>query len=128
MREADSNGTVTPRRCGFCAFELAQVKPILLLFIEEGIFESKRLLCELLVPCTRSSACESSQGPAHAGYAMSKAAHSFRRDGIDPVSLSVSMLSALDQKISELRSDADVSFISCFAGQHQQRNDGPCTS
>src|SRR5215467_11179211 len=128
MCQADSNGAVTPRCCGLGPFEPAQVTPILLLLVKEGIFEGERLLCQLLVPRTRSCACESSQGPADAGYAMSKAAHPFRRDGIGPVSLSVPMLSALVQQISKLRSDADVSLISCLAGQHQQWNDGACAS
>src|ERR1044072_188711 len=128
MGQADSNGAMTPRCCGPGAFEPAQVKPILFLLVKEGLFEGECLLCQLLVPCTRSCVCESSQGPADTSYAMSKAAHSFRRVGIDPVSLSVPMFSALVQQISQLRSDADVSLISCLASQHQQWNDGACAS
>src|SRR5690349_1017950 len=128
MCEADSNRAVTPRCRGPETVEHAQIKPVLFLLVKEGIFEGKRLLCELLVPCACSCACEPGQGPADAGYAMCKAAHSFRREGMGPVSMSVPMFSALVQQVAELRSDADVSFIACLIGQHQQWNDGACAS
>src|SRR6185503_17343893 len=128
MCKADSNSAVAPRCHSFGAFEHAKVKPVLLLLVKESIFESKCFLCQLLVLRTRSCAGEMGQGPADAGNAMCKAAHSFRRVGIGPVSLSVPMFSALVQKVSQLRSDTDVSRISCLTGQHQQWNDGACAS
>src|ERR1051325_740 len=128
MCQADSNGAMTPRCCRLGAFQYAQVKPVLLLLVKEGVFEGERLLGQLLVPRTPSCAGEPGQGPTDAGYAMCKAAHSFRREGIGRVSMSVPMFSALVQQVAKLRSDADVSLIACLAGQHQQRNDGACAS
>src|SRR6185436_7391735 len=129
MCQADSNGAVTPRWCGLGAFKCAQVTPVLLLLVKEGIFEGERLFCQLRVPRAPGCACEPGQGPADAGYAMCKAAHSFgREDIIGPVSMSVPMFSALVQQVAKLRSDADVSLVSCLAGQHQQWNDGACAS
>src|SRR6185295_13309693 len=128
MCQADSNGAVTPGCFGLGAFEHAQVTPVLFLLIEERVFEGERLLCQLLVARASSGACQPSQCPPNAGYAMCKAAHSFRRERIGPVSLSVPMFSAVVQQVAELRSDVDVSLISCLAGEHQQWNDGACAS
>src|ERR1041384_1229860 len=122
MCQADSNGAVTPRCCRLGAFKYAQVKPVLLLLVKEGVFEGERFLCQLLVPRVSGGACEMAQGPADAGYAMCKAAQSFRREGIGPVSMSVPMFSAFVQQVAKLRSDADVSLISGPAGQHKQWN------
>ena len=119
MCQADSNGAVAPRRCGLGTFKHAQVTPVLLLLVKEGIFKGERLMCQLLVPRTPGCACEPSQGPADPGYAMRKAAQSFQREGMGPISLSVPMYSALVQQISKLRSDANVSLISCLAGEQQ---------
>src|SRR5690348_2643097 len=62
------------------------------------------------------------QRPANAGYAMCKAAHSLPRGATGPTSLPVPMFSALVQQISNLRSHADVTLISCLAGECQQDN------
>src|SRR6185295_9672507 len=128
MRQTDSNGAVTPPCRGLEAFEQAQVTPVLLLLVKEGIFEGERLLCQLLVPVAPGCACEPGQGPADTGYAMCETAHPLRREDIGPVSISVPMFSALVQQIAKLRSDAHVSLISCLASQHQQGNDGACAS
>src|SRR6266853_4117499 len=124
MCQADSNGAMAPRCCGFGAFEHAQVTPVLLLLVKEGVFEGERLLCQLLVPSAPGCACEPGQGPADAGYAMCKAAHSFRRVDMGPVSLSVPMFSALVQQVSKLRSHAEETLISSLAGERQQWSDG----
>src|SRR6478609_3340923 len=124
MCQADSNGAVAPRCCGLGTFKLAQVTPVLLLLVKEGVFEGERFLCQLLVPRAPGCPCQPGQGPADAGYAMGKAAHPFRREGMGPVSLSVPMLGALVQQVSKLRSDAHVTLISCLAGEQQQWNDG----
>src|ERR1041385_5116461 len=105
MRQADSNGAMTPCCRGLGSFEHAQVTPVLLLLVKEGVFERECLLCQLLVPPAASSGWEPSQGPADAGYAMRKAAHPFRRVGMGPVSVSVPIFSALVQQVSKLRSD-----------------------
>src|SRR6185369_10008880 len=128
MCEADSDGAVAP--CGYSlgAFEPAQVTPVLLLLVIESIFECKCLSCKLLVLHARSCACEMSQGPADASYAVCKAAHPFRRVALGPVSLSIPMFSVFVQQISNLRSKADVIHISCFARERQQWNDGARTS
>src|SRR3982750_803413 len=97
MRQADSNGAMAPCCRGLGAFEHAQVTPVLLLLVKEGILEGERLLCQLLVPRAPGCACEPGQGPADAGYAMCKAAHPLWRLGLGPVSLSVPMFSALVQ-------------------------------
>src|SRR4029077_2571657 len=55
---------------------------------------------------------------------MGKAAHPSRRVTTGPVSLSVPMLRSLVQQVSKLRSDADVTLISSFAGERQQWSDG----
>src|SRR4029077_9174897 len=55
---------------------------------------------------------------------MGKAAHPSRRVTTGPVSLSVPMLRSLVQQVSKLRSDADVTLISCLAGERQQWSDG----
>src|SRR5215467_5327243 len=119
MCQADSNGAVTPRCCGLRALDHAQVTPVLLLLVKEGVFEGESLLSYLLVPCTPGCSCEPRQSPADAGYAMSKAAHSCRRVGTGPISLAVPMFSALLQQVSKLRSDADVTLISCLVGERQ---------
>src|SRR5882724_2783826 len=124
MCQADSNGAVAPRCRGLGVFEHAQVTPVLLLLVKEGVFEGERLLCQLLVPRAPGCACEPGQGPADAGYTMCKAAHPLRRVDMGPVSLSVPMFSSLVQQVSKLGSDADVTLISCFAGEHQQWSDG----
>src|SRR5919112_6429291 len=113
MCQADSNGAVTPCCRGLGVFEHAQVKPVLLLLVEEGIFEGERVMCQLFVPRASGCACELGQGPPDAGYAMCKAAHSFRRERMRPVRMSVTMFSALVQPLSNLRSNADVSLVSC---------------
>src|ERR1044071_1816486 len=124
MCQTDSNGAVTPGGCGLRAFEYAQVKPVLLLLVKESIFEGERFSRQLFVPSASGGACKMGQGPTDAGYAMCKAAQSFRREGVGPVSISVPMFSALVQQVAKLRSDADVSLISGLTGQHQQWNDG----
>src|SRR5258708_5023274 len=124
MCQSDSNGAVAPRCCGLGTFEHAQVTPVLFLLIKEGVFKGERLLCQLLVTRVPGCAREPGQGPADAGYAMCKAAHPFRRVDMGPVSLSVPMFSALVQQVSKLRSRADVTLISCLAGERQQWSDG----
>src|SRR5262249_19074695 len=124
MSQADSNRAMAPRCCGLGAFKHAQVKPVLLLFVKESIFEGERLLCQLFVSRVPGCACKPGQGPADAGYAMRKAAHPLRRIGTGPVSLSVPMLSTLVQQLSKLRSHAEVTLISSFVGKPQQWNDG----
>src|SRR5262249_30213646 len=119
MCQADSNGAVAPGGCGLGAFEHAQVTPVLLLLVKKGVFEGERLLCQLLMPRAPGCASEPSQGPADVGYAMSKAAHPFRRVDMGPVSLTVPMFSALVQQVSKVRSDADVTLISCLVGERQ---------
>src|SRR6185369_4916144 len=86
MCQADSNGAVAPRCCGLGAFKHAQVTPVLLLLVKEGIFKGKRLVCQLLVPRAPGCVCEPGQSPANAGYTMCKAAQSFRREGMGPIS------------------------------------------
>src|SRR5215469_16937692 len=103
MCQADSNGAVAPRCRSLGLFEHAQVTPVLLLLVKEGVFEGERLLCQLLVPRAPGCACEPAQGPSDAGHAMSKAAHPSRPLGSGPVSLSVPMFSALVQQVSQLR-------------------------
>src|SRR6476646_12184057 len=106
MCQADSSGAVAPRSRGLRAFEHAQVTPVLLLLIKEGVFKGERLLCQLPVPRAPGCACQPGQGPADAGYAMGKAAHSFRRKGMGPVSLAVPlsfpMPGALVQQVSKV--------------------------
>src|SRR5947209_20017996 len=55
---------------------------------------------------------------------MGKAAHPLRRVATGPVSLSVPMCGALMQQVSKLRSDTNVTLISCLAGERQQWSDG----
>src|SRR5881275_1170279 len=124
MCQADSNCAVAPRGCGLGTLEHAQVTPVLLLLVKEGVFEGERLLGQLLVPRAPGCACQPGQGPADAGYAMGKAAHPFRRIAMGPVSLSVPMSSALVQQVSKLRSHAEVTLISGLAGERQQWSDG----
>src|ERR1043165_790486 len=95
MGQADSNGAMTPRGCGFGVFKQTQVNPVLLLLVKEGMFEGERLLGQLLVPRVAGCAREQGHGPADAGYAMCKAAYSFRRERVGPVSMSVPMFSTL---------------------------------
>src|SRR5690242_14810311 len=106
MCQADSSGAVAPRCRGLRAFEHAQVAPVLLLLIKEGVFKGERLLRQLPVPRAPGCARQPGQGPADAGNAMGKAAHPFRREGMGPVSvavpLSVSMPGALLQQVSKL--------------------------
>src|SRR4051794_32140616 len=122
MCQADSNGAVAPGCYGRGASELAQVTPVLLLLIKESVFEGERLLCQFLVPCVPSCACELGQGPADARYAMCKTTHSFGRVRDGPVGLSVLMFSPLAQQVSKLRSHGDEILISCLAGERQQWN------
>src|ERR1051325_10353655 len=128
MREADSHSAVTPGCRGLRVFEHAQVTPVLLLLVKERVFERECLLGQLLVAIIRSGAGEMRQSPADAGYAMCKAAHSFGRVSVGPVSLSVLPSGVLVQQISQLRSDADVALIPCFAGEHEQWSDGASTA
>src|ERR1044071_7633570 len=124
MCQSDSNTAVAPRCCGLGTFKHAQVTPVLLLLVKEGVFKGERLLCQLLVPRTPGCACQAGQGPADAGRAMGKAAHPLRRVATGPVGLSVPMCGALIQQISKLRSDTNVTLISCLAGERQQWSDG----
>src|SRR2546423_1627639 len=107
------------------AFEPAQVQPALLLLVEKRIFEGKGFPGQLLVARAPTRAGQPGQGPTDSGYAVSKTAHAFRGLAISPVNLSIPVLSAFGQKVSEFGSEMDVLPVSAAAGQHQQWRDGP---
>src|SRR6201992_1536504 len=102
MCQPDSNRAVAPRCYGCGGTEFAQVTPVLLLLVKESVLESECFLCQLFVPRGAGCACEMSQGPADAGYAMGKAAHAFRRLVTGPASLPVPAFSTLLQEISKM--------------------------
>src|SRR5437588_12491990 len=102
------------------AFEPAQVQPALLLHVEKRIFEGQGFPGQLLVARAPTRASQPGQGPTDPGYAVSKAAHAFRRLAISPVGLAIPALSAFGQKVSEFGSEMDVLPICGAAGQHQQ--------
>src|SRR5581483_8860739 len=77
MRQADSDGAVAPCGCRLGPIKHTQVTPVLLLLVEEGVFESERLLRQLFMPRAPGCAREPGQGPADTGYAMGKATHAF---------------------------------------------------
>src|ERR1041385_4681318 len=101
MCQADSNRAVAPR-CRGGAFKHAEITPVLFLLVKECVFKGERFLCQLFMLRASGCACKPRQGPADTGYAMGKAAHSFRRVGLRPVSVAISMLRALTQQISKL--------------------------
>src|ERR1700742_2376218 len=102
MCQADSHCSVAPCCHGCGCTLLTQGTPVLLLLIKESVLVGKCFLRQLVIAFISRGAGKMGQGPADPGHSMGKAAYAFRQIFIRPVNVSVLMLSALLQQVSQL--------------------------